>query len=219
MTPSTPASSTETPETSRTRARRGEGDRLRDEILDAAEHLLVEVGNMDAVSVRKIANAVGCTPPAIYLHFTDKDDLFFHVCTRRFEEFEQTLEGAAAGIDDVEAAMLAMGRAYVEYGVEHPEAYRVLFGVKSESLIPEGVDPADLPGMQAFNLLVDLVARGMEQGIFAGPDPLSASIGIWATMHGLVMLMDGHRDDDKIVIPDDIVDHVCEQAMQGLRAR
>ena len=53
----------------RTRAKRGEGDKLRTEILAAAERLLIETGSKDAVSVRAIADACDCTPPAIYLHF------------------------------------------------------------------------------------------------------------------------------------------------------
>ena len=59
----------------RTRARRGEGERLREEILDAAERLLIETGNRDAVSIRAVAEAVGVTPPSIYLHFADKTEL------------------------------------------------------------------------------------------------------------------------------------------------
>lgn len=214
MTPSRPA---EAPP--RSRARRGDGDRLRDEILDAAEALLVEVGNVDAVSIRQIAKRVGCTPPSLYLHFADKDELVFHVCCRRFEEFTATLLAAVNGIDDPDdpvEAMMAMGRAYVAYGTDHPEAYKVLFG--SMVAIPEDVDPAELPGMQAFGLLVDRIVQGAEAGVFHAPDPLSAAIGIWSTMHGLVLLLEV-KAEGPIPIPEDIVEQVCRQAMNGLRVR
>ena len=77
----------------RPRSRRGEGDALRDEILDAAERLIVRAGDADAVSIRAIADAVGVSPPAIYLHFPDKDALVSAVCERRFEEFDATHRG------------------------------------------------------------------------------------------------------------------------------
>jgi AcrR family transcriptional regulator len=51
--------------TRRHRARRGEGDRLREEILAAAERLLLETGDESAVSIRAVADAVGVTPPSI----------------------------------------------------------------------------------------------------------------------------------------------------------
>ena len=64
----------------RARARRGEGPRLREEILAAATRLLAETGDEEAVSIRAVAEAVGVTPPSIYLHFADKTELIFAVC-------------------------------------------------------------------------------------------------------------------------------------------
>ncbi len=74
----------------------GEGELLRDEILDAAEALLVRHGSMDAVPLRSVATAVGVSAPSIYLHFADKDDLFFAVCDRRFAHFDEVLRGRPA---------------------------------------------------------------------------------------------------------------------------
>lgn len=202
----------------RSRARRGDGERLREELLDAAEALLVEVGNVDALSIRQIAKRVGCTPPAVYLHFADKDALVFHVCCRRFEEFHSTMAAAIEGLTDPSEVLMAMGRAYVAFGLERPEAYRVLFGVMSDDILPDDVDPDELPGMQAFGLLVATIVQGVESGLFVAPDPAVAAIGIWATMHGLVLLLQGGHDH-VLEMPDDVVDAVCNQALDGLRAR
>src|ERR1700688_3883156 len=87
----------------RRRARRGEGDRLREEILAAAEQLLIDRGSEDAVSIRAIADAVGVTPPSIYLHFADKEELFVAVCDARFEELSRrSAEAAAAATDPMD---------------------------------------------------------------------------------------------------------------------
>jgi len=64
----------------RRRAPRGQGRKLREEILAAAERLLRETGDQEAVSIRAVADAVGVTPPSIYLHFADKTDLIFAIC-------------------------------------------------------------------------------------------------------------------------------------------
>ena len=111
----------------RPRARRGDGLRLRDEILEATERLMLASGDADAVSLRAVANAVGVTPPSIYLHFADKVDLIFAVCERNFARLDEAMEAAAAGASDPVDEVLRRGRAYVRFGLAHPEQYRILF--------------------------------------------------------------------------------------------
>jgi AcrR family transcriptional regulator len=82
----------ETSSPRRSRARRGEGDRLREQILEAAEHLLIQTGNEEAVTIRAVAEAVGVTPPSVYLHFADKDDLLFAICERHFARLAQVMQ-------------------------------------------------------------------------------------------------------------------------------
>ena len=108
------------PPAGRTRARRGEGELLHTQILDAAERLLIETGNEEAVSIRRIAEAVGVTPPSIYLHFADKEELIFAVCERQFEALDRVVEEAVIGIDDPVEELYARGKAYVRFGLEHP---------------------------------------------------------------------------------------------------
>src|SRR5690554_5697959 len=83
-----------TPTTPRPRARRGEGDRLRTEILEAAEGLLMETASEDAVSIRAVAQAVGVSPPSIYRHFADKDMLLLEVCRHSFNRFAEAMDEA-----------------------------------------------------------------------------------------------------------------------------
>jgi AcrR family transcriptional regulator len=170
------------------RARRGEGELLRDEILDAAERLLGEHGSPAAVSMRAVASAVGVTPPSIYLHFADKDELFFAVCQRRFNEFGTELLAAVRGLEDPREQIEALGRAYVRYGLERPEHYRVLFSglVDVERHV---TDLSALPGHQALMVLVDVVRRGMESGVFAPGDPGHVAVGVWAMVHGYLSLI------------------------------
>src|SRR6266571_1260433 len=97
----------------RRRAPRGQGERLGEEILAAAERLLVETGDEEAVSIRAVADAVGVTPPSIYLHFADKNELMFAVCERQFERLDREMEAAAAMSDDPLESLRLRGKAYV----------------------------------------------------------------------------------------------------------
>jgi AcrR family transcriptional regulator len=96
---SAPAAVAETP-ARRSRSRRGQGEQLRDEILAAAERILIETNDQTALSIRAIAAAVGVTPPSIYLHFADRNDLVFAVCERHALHLEQAMASAAEGIAD-----------------------------------------------------------------------------------------------------------------------
>ena len=78
----------------RSRSRRGQGELLRDEILAAAERILIETNDQTALSIRAIASAVGVTPPSIYLHFADRNDLVFAVCERHAEKLNQAMADA-----------------------------------------------------------------------------------------------------------------------------
>jgi AcrR family transcriptional regulator len=177
----------------RQRAKRGQGDLLRAEILDAAGRLLAERGDENAVSIRMIADAVGVTPPSIYLHFPDKDALIEAVCEERFKEFDDALESAAADAGDPLDELRARGRAYVRFGLDNPEHYRVLFMAKHDRsmALAELVDPdGDVgAGARAFGHLVAAVVRAHEAGAIETADPVVTAILLWSGFHGVVSLL------------------------------
>jgi AcrR family transcriptional regulator len=172
----------------RRRAPRGEGDKLGDEILDAAEKLLIASGDADAVSIRAIAEKVGVTPPSIYLHFADKQELINAVCERHFRELDRVSAEAIKGIDDPMQALKAMGRAYVRFGLQRPEQYRILF--MSRELDPNPRTYLErLKGLSGFNHLVEAVRRCVEAGVFRPGDPFATACMLWAGVHGITSLL------------------------------
>lgn len=172
----------------RRRAPRGKGDELRDDILDATERLLVRTGRVDQVSIRAIAEAVGVTPPSIYMHFSDKDALVNAVCERHFAALDRVSAAATEGIDDPVDALRAMGRAYVRFGVEHPEEYRILFMSKELDLEPD-VHLERIKGLSGFDRLVAAVDRCMRADAFESGDPFAVACVLWAGVHGITSLL------------------------------
>ncbi|MEO7571422.1 MAG: TetR/AcrR family transcriptional regulator [Acidimicrobiales bacterium] len=173
----------------RRRARKGEGDRLRAEILEAAELLLLETGSEDGVSIRAVADATGVTAPSIYRHFTDKTHLLFEVCARHFALLDDVIEAACAGIDDPIAAMQARGRAYVRYGVDHPEHYRIMFMGPAHATPDQWNDLLDTG---PFAHLVEGLQAGIDAGVLScSPrrDVRAMAMHVWANIHGLTSLL------------------------------
>ena len=198
----------------RRRARRGDGALLREEILAAAEQLLIDRGSEDAVSIRAIADAVGVTPPSIYLHFADKEELFVAVCDARFEELSRRSAEAAEGADDPLDEIYRRGLAYIRFGLDNPEQYRILFlNPESQSATPE-----EIAKWACLQDMVAAVGRAIETGAIQGPDPFLVTAGLWALVHGLVSLL-----ITKPGLPwppqDQLIEHVLTMAFAGLIPR
>jgi AcrR family transcriptional regulator len=201
----------------RARARRGEGQRLREEILAAATRLLAETGNEEAVSIRAVAEAVGVTPPSIYLHFADKTELIFAVCEEQFRKLDAEMAVAEAGVDDPVEALRRRGQAYVRFGLRNAEAYRVLFMYKN--YVPEGIDHQDLRRSDTFNHLVEAVQRCLDAGALRPGDPLQIAVGLWVLVHGITSLLIAAPSFPWPAEPDQLVDRLVTDHLQGLLPR
>jgi AcrR family transcriptional regulator len=175
-------------ETKRSRAPKGQGDKLRNDILRATEQLLVETGDESAVSMRAIAEAVGCTPPAIYMHFADKEELIFEVCNARWAEFNEALDRAGDRSDDPLESLRNRGRAYIRFGMENPEHYRLLMMTKTDDP-HEDIEDLTKQGAVAFQHLVGAVVRCIDSGAFGPIDPFMAAIVVWSAVHGITSLL------------------------------
>jgi AcrR family transcriptional regulator len=172
----------------RPRARRGEGDLLRGQILDAAERLLIETGDEEAVSIRAIAERVGVTPPAIYLHFADKAELIFAVCEEQFRALDRATERAARRARDPVESLRLRGRAYVQFGLDHPEQYRILFMGRAAAT-PSSFDTEHLRSSSAFDHLVDDVQRCIDAGAMPARQAFVVAVELWAVVHGITSLL------------------------------
>jgi AcrR family transcriptional regulator len=179
------------PPTPRRRARRGEGHRLRGELIAAASALLAELGDANQLSMRAVADAAGVTPPSIYRHFPDKQALLDAVLEERWQELYQAL--AAAVEDDPFRSLRAVCLAYVRFAEEHPGHYRVLFSAAGPAGVTE--ERARHPGGPSFNLLLEAIQRCLDAGaaVPAGRDSWFLAAQIWVTGHGVIDLRYGQR--------------------------
>ncbi|MGH9105777.1 MAG: TetR/AcrR family transcriptional regulator [Acidimicrobiales bacterium] len=171
----------------RVRNRRGEGARLREEIVGAARALLATANAESDLSIRKITRAAGVTPQAFYLQFATLDELLFAVYSTEFAALHVTLEAAGAGCAPGAEALLAICDAYVVFALERPVAYRLMMGTKGA--FHEEWDPQKLPGSPVLAMLRDALGAGVSNR--RGRPPLEgAVVQLWATLHGIVTLRD-----------------------------
>ena len=173
----------------RRRARRGDGELLRAEILAATRDLLATTGSETAVSIRAVADRVGVTPPSIYLHFPDKETLLEAVCGEVFTQLDDAMEAAARTTDSPFEALRERGLAYVRFALANPEQYRLVLMRRGEMQIGP-VDIDQLAAMGAFAHLLDSVQQCQRIGAFvADDDPVQLALALWAAAHGVAALV------------------------------
>jgi len=170
----------------RQRARKGEGARLRSEILKVVEHLLLSSGSEATVSIRAVADATGVTPPSIYRHFTDKQHLLFEVSALQLETLNAAMDAAAKDVDDPVAALQTVCRTYVRFGVEHPEHYRIMFMGLSSTTPAQWTD---LRTMDPVNNLIARLEAVFDSGLAPATDQPAMALHLWASIHGLTSLL------------------------------
>lgn len=166
-------------------AARGQGDALRQEILDAAAELVAEHGDARAVTLRAVARKVGVATTSIYLHFKGVDELMFELKRCRFEELGQAWREASDPIADPRERLRATAHAYVRYGQEHPEQYRLMFSTGLRR--PTMNDDEGPVGMPAFRRLVEQTATYLAVEV-ADPSATTLALHLWTSMHGVVHL-------------------------------
>ena len=173
------------PPGNRPRNRRGQGDRLRAEIVAVATELIDQSADPDQLTLRAVAAKIGISTPSIYRHFPDIEHLKMAVAQRCFTEFGHARDRATDPITDPAAALLARCRAYCRFAVEHPGPYRFMFSHQVPR--PTGGEP--LAGTDAFRALTASILRCQHGGSAQAPDdPALLGAQVWAALHGLALL-------------------------------
>ena len=165
---------------------KGEGHSRRAEILAAAERIFVDHG-YEGATIRKIADEVGLSSTALYMHFADKGAILHEICRNAF----QTLLNAHQGIQDddqpAERRLRRMIETYVEFGFENPNAYRLIYLTRPVEA-QEAQSAAREVGATLFRSFEAAVEAVAAEGRLA-VDPRTAAQAIWAGGHGVVSLM------------------------------
>ena len=164
---------------------------LKARILEAARAIVLADG-FAGLTMRKIAQAIEYSPGTLYLHFAGRDDIARDLCIGGFRDLVAALTPVAA-VAEPRARLEALADAYVRFGLERAETYRLVFMVDPTIVkaIYEGPDAGgpDDPGAQAYGLLAagffELKAAGR---LAPRAEPTVLTDAFWASLHGIVSL-------------------------------
>ncbi|WP_175053522.1 TetR/AcrR family transcriptional regulator [Paraburkholderia sediminicola] len=192
---------------------------LRERILDAARRIVMREG-FAALSMRKIADAIEYSPATLYLHFASRDEIAQALCAEGYAQLLATFVPLAQIADPAER-LKALGRAYVAFGVAHPETYRLIFmedpsytGAAlggAAATAGKGADGADGAVAALADAGADTSANAANEtveGAAAGTTAAASSAS------GKANLAPAKPDDD----PGDAALHIMLRALEELKA-
>jgi AcrR family transcriptional regulator len=170
--------------------RQRERDEVRGKIMDAARDLFAAEG-IEAVSMRKIAEAVEYSPTIIYQHFTDKESLLHELCSQDFDALAAAF-AEIAGESDPILRIRDIAIAYARFGIEHPNHYRLMFMTPfhNKKLDEDDMCKKGNPDQDGYAFLKKAVTEAIEAGRYRDGLDNSELISqvLWAAVHGVVSL-------------------------------
>ena len=190
---------------------------LKQALLDKAlDHLRLH--GPDKISLRALARDVGVSQTAPYRHFADKTALLAALAAEGFRRLYSVSHSALMVEGTAADALQLSGKAYIHFALDNPELYRLMFG---PMLSPDDDFPElEEAGGNAFNVIVNLVLRGIETGEFVDKDPLLVANSTWAMVHGISSLMlDRRFDCVEGGISESVLDESLTLIMLGLKNR
>jgi AcrR family transcriptional regulator len=159
-------------------------------IASAALDILRKEGPQ-AVSMRRVAQAVGITPMAIYHHFPNRDTLLNTITDREFAKLLGHIQAHPLR-GTIEARLVSGMADYVDYAFTEPRVFDYVF---SQPRPGARQFPKDFRARRSptLNPLADSVAAAMQEGALKKDDVWEVAFTIWAHVHGYVMLYRGGR--------------------------
>lgn len=161
------------------------------EKIAAAARKLLDREGAEAVTMRRVAKAVGITPMALYRHFADREGLLNALADAGFEELAARVAAADKPLEPEERLMKNLD-VFLDFGLEKPRLFELMF-LKRRAGARQF--PGDFRAGRSPTAKYSAAAleAGMKQGIFRKDDVWEITFEVGALLQGLVMLYVGGR--------------------------
>lgn len=197
-------------------------DAFRQEILDAALHLIIEHG-FSELSMRKIASRLGVTATTIYNYYASRDELYFFIRIRGFELLFESIANTYKAKDDPYEKLFAAVGEYVRFGISNPDYYEVMFisrGVpKFLDCIGTSLEMVAGREKETSIKLFLFISQGIAEDLnMPEAEARYLTIKLWTELNGIVSLLNSRLlrevEEDTEPLIKRLVADICERYHQ-----
>lgn len=158
-------------------------------LITATARRIAEQEGWDAVTTRRLSTEIEYSQPVIYQHFASMDQIAEAVALEGFGALAEALAAARVGADVEDAVrdgtLERVAHAYGAFAAANPALYDVMFSRATGLRFGPGSQPELAGGFAELRAAVCADAQW--------PDPDTATEVLWAALHGLITLGEGHR--------------------------
>jgi AcrR family transcriptional regulator len=161
--------------------RKTHGD-LANSLINIAVNQIEKTKNTE-FALRDLAKKLGVSHAAAYKHFRAKNDLIEAIAVNGFQKLIQCFK---EGLEVQPNNVRALGEKYIQFGLDNPGYYRVMFGINFTQSQNKGLQQES---SELFKILLDSFGE-------ANPENMRQAFLSWATVHGAVtLLLDGQIEN------------------------
>lgn len=186
-------------------------EKRRQEILKCAEELIVAQG-IEALSIRKIADAIHQTPGIIYHYFKNKDELLMEIVKDRYQHIVFLVRECFLSDNPIEVRLSQTIHAYIEEMIKEPDLYKIFMQSKHPEVLAQ--TQVLKAGISKERSSIAMLCQGIEQGIAEGVFSCEhvelRAQTIWCAMYGCLgrCIEEGIQEKQRTCIIDELVNMI-----------
>lgn len=159
-------------------------EEVRASILQAALKVVQDEG-WQALSIRRIADAIEYSVPVIYDHFENKEAILLEFTKQGFGMLSDEMAKAKKRYSDPEKQIEAMAYSYWEFAFDQPAYYQVMYGLG----MPSCDTVNKVPELSTFTgLVLQSITELIGTGNAPEADPMLKLHTFWSMLHGLISI-------------------------------
>lgn len=146
---------------------------------------IVEEEGWQALSIRKIADAIEYSTPVVYKHFESKDAIIEEFTKQGFNLLAELLKKAQQEHEDPQKQLVAISHAYWDFAFTHAKYYQIMFGLGIPTC--EMIHRID-EMKNASDVMLASINQAIETGDNRSADSYLKLRTFWSMLHGLAAI-------------------------------
>jgi len=154
---------------------------------------MVESSGLSSITLRELTKRLGTSRTALYRHYSSKEELLKAVIQAGFDKLDTAMFSNLNKELGVKEKIYTLGKDYLNFAIENPNLYRMIFGHEVGEQREESCDINQRDDAPGFHSLVDIIVDAQKKDIIKKEDAFMQATVMWAMLHGLAnLLIDGH---------------------------